>query len=270
MKTPIRIALLSTVLLCLLTVALPASGAAKERTGPDSFLPWRAYTVDDLVAQVENDDVVRQRLAKHFHLSQAELVSYLRDNVKVVTFSESGWKPVYGADRTGRVYRARDYFHRGGKVFGTADGKPVLKYACGNPLVTTLPPAPRKKPVPVARPRVEMRQPLTQAPQPYSEVVETPIAPTVEVPTPIPVQSPEEYVLVAAAPVAAVIEVPPAALVTSPPGGVPLWPLAAGFIPFLDHHHGQPPPPVVPEPTSLLLLATGLVLVGGVLLRRRR
>jgi len=265
MKTPIRIALLSTALLCLLMVALPASGAAKERTGPDSFLPWRAYTVDDLVAQVEKDDVVRQRLAKHFHVSQAELVSYLRDNVKVVTFSESGWKPVYGVDRTGRIYRARDYFHRGGKVFGTADGQPVLKYACGNPLVTALPPAPRKKPVPVARPRVEMRQP-----QLYSEVVETPVAPTVEVPAPIPVQSPEEYVLVAAAPVAPLIEVPPAALVTSPPGGVPLWPLAAGFIPFLDHHHGQPPPPVIPEPTSLLLFATGLVLVGGVLLRRRR
>jgi hypothetical protein len=263
MKRSIRSALLATVLLCLPAVALPVSGAAKERTGPDSFLPYRAYTVDDLVAQVRNDDIVRQRLAKHFHVSQAELVAYLRDNIKVVTFSSSGWKPVYGVDRTGRIYRARDYFYRGGKVFGLSDGTPLLKYACGNPLVTTLPP--RKKPVPVARPRVELRPP-----QPYSEVVETPVAPTVEVPAPIPVQSPEENILVAALPVAPIIEVAPT-VVGSRAAALPLWPLAGGIIPFL-HHHEQPhpTPPVIPEPTSLLLFATGLVVVGGMLIRRRR
>jgi hypothetical protein len=264
MKTPIRVALLSTVMLWLIMAALPAS-AATEPTGPDSFLPWRAYTVNDLVTQVENNDVVRQRLAKHFHVSQAELVSYLRDNVKVVAFSESGWRPVYGVDRTGRIYRARDYFHRGGKVFGTADGKPLLKYACGNPLVTTLP---RKKPVPVARPRVEMRPPVAPPPIQYSEVVPTPLAPIPEAPAPI--QSPEEYALAVAPPVAPPIEVPPA-IVESSRGGFPLWPLAGGFIPFLIHHdEPTPPPPIIPEPSGLLLFASGLALVGGILLRRRR
>jgi len=236
-------------------VAIPAGAAGRERTGPDSFLPYRSYSVDDLVAQVQNDSVVRQRLAKHFHVSQAELVTYLRDNVRVVTFSDSGWKPVYGVTRTGRIYRVRDYFHEGGKVFGLADGTPVLKYACGNPLITKLPPA--KKPVPKPQPRAEI-PPVIAAPPQYTEVVEVPAAPVVEAPAP-EVSAPEENILIAQAPVAPRYEVLP----TIP---------SSSFLPllfplFLADDGG---PPVVPEPSSLVLLAGGLAAVAGVLRRRRR
>jgi hypothetical protein len=238
-------------------LAMPTFAAGKERTGPDSFLPYRAYTVEDLVSQVQNDSIVRQRLAKHFHVSQAELVTYLRDNIKVVTFSDSGWKPVYGVTRIGRIYKARDYFHEGGKVFGLADGTPMLKYACGNPLVTQLPPVEKKVVmVPKPAPKVEV-PPVTAAPPQYSEVVETPVAPIPE--APVEVQSPEERVLIAQAPAAPRFEVLPTTVSRS----LPVWPLLPLFF-------GGGGPPVIPEPSSVVLLAGGLAALAGILRRRRR
>jgi len=246
----------------LLFTALPAARADRERTGPDSFLPYRVYTVNDLAAQVESDAVVRQRLAKHFHVPEAELVSYLRSNLKVVEFSSSGWRPVYGVTRTGRIYRGRDYFHQGGKVFGLADGTPVIKYACGNPLITKLPPlAPRK----VAR-APQVPEMSVHAPEEYALVVGLPLAPQFEIPGPVPFEAPHEYPTAAEIPLAGAFAVAPTPVSPSP-GPPPLWPL--GFVPFLHHHHGPPPPPI-PEPSSLLLLGSGLAVIGGLIWRRRR
>lgn len=253
MRVPAR--LLAVVLLGLL--ALPAL-AAKERTGPDSFVPYRAYTVDELVAQVESDVVVCQRLAKHFHVSQADLVKYLRDNIQVITFSESGWRPVYGVTRTGRIYKSRDYFRKGGKVFGLSDGTPLMKYACANPIVTELP---------TVAPVVTWEAPSTHAPEEYTQVVSLPVAPTFEMPSATAVHCPEEYTLLVELPRAAALEVPLAQAVEAGKRGFPAWPLAAG-IPLLEHHHGIIVPRVIPEPTSILLLAGGLAVLGG--LRRRR
>src|SRR3990172_4951123 len=93
---------------CLMLIGLPALAAEqRQRTGPDSFLPWRAYSVDAVVQQVQNDPLVRKRLAKHFHMSETDLVNYLRTQLRVVTYPDSGWKPVYGVTRTGRIYRSR-------------------------------------------------------------------------------------------------------------------------------------------------------------------
>ena len=250
----------------LLLTALPAARAAQERTGPDSFLRHRVYTVNALVAEVESDATARQRLAKHFHMSQAELVSYLRSNLKVVTFSESGWRPVYGVTSTGRIYRARDYFHRGGKVFGLADGTPVLKYACGNPLIPKLPAAAPEK---VSRAPERLEIP-THAPEEYALVVGLPVAPTFEIPGAAPFEVPKEYPMVAAIPAAEAFTVPVATAVTRA-APVPLWPLGFGFIPFLEHHHNRPPvPPPIPEPASMLLLGSGAALLAALRLRRRR
>jgi hypothetical protein len=217
--------------------------------------------VDDLVAQVEADSVARQRLAKHFHVSQAELVSYLRSNVKVISFSSSGWKPIYGVTDTGRIYRSRDYFHQGGKVFGVADGTPVMKYACGNPLITELPPVARRK---IAR-APEVPEMPVHAPEEYALVVGLPLVPRVEIPGPVPFEVPQEYSTVAEIPVAGTFAVAPT--LVSARAAPPLWPLA--FIPFLHHHHG-PPPPCIPEPGTLLLLGSGLAVIGGLMWRRRR
>ena len=239
--------------------ALPVFGAGRERTGPDSFLPYRAYTVDALVAQVENDAVVRQRLAKHFHVPQAELVAYLRDNIEVVNFSSSGWRPIYGVTSTGRIYRSRDYFREGGKVFGTADGTPVLKYACGNPVTAELPAAGPQR-VEMPPPQVEMAPP--HSPEEYAVTMGLPMAPTFEIPSAVPVEVPQEQILVAEVPFTSTFEVPPAQLVGG--RGVFMWPLLA--VPLLH----TPTPPPIPEPGSIVLLGSGLAALGASLLRRRK
>jgi len=241
--TKIQLILLAGIIL----LALSAAALAAERTGPDSFLPYRAYTVQALTDQVEQNAVVRARLAKHFHVSQDELVDYLKNNIKVITFTSSGWQPVYGVTRTGRIYKSRDYFHKGGKAFGTAKGTAVLKYACGNPLITELPPVPRKKQV----------EALPMPAPPAPEVV--------EMPTP-PVQAPEEIALLPDAPVAPLVAVPPA-VVLAGHKAFPFWLLG---VPFLSGGGDDDNPPVVPEPTTLLLLGGGLAILGGRLIRRRR
>jgi hypothetical protein len=244
--------------LFVMSVALASAPAVaeRERTGPDSFLRWRAYTVEDLVSQVHSDAVLRQRLARHFRVSQADVVSYLRANIRVITFDRSGWRTVYGVTRDGRIYKARDYFHKGGKVFGLVNGMPVLKYACGNPLITKLPAVGK----PLALVPRQALPPQPQVPQEFALVVPTPTAPVVETPAVVPFETPVETTT--ALPAAARFEVPLAQAVAPGRAAVPLWPLGLGFLPFLDHDHEQPSP-VIPEPGSILLLAGGLAVLAG-------
>lgn len=245
-----RCSLLAGYLVLLIMATAPAWAAkkpAQHRTGPDSFLPWRAYTVQFLIDQVQSDRVVSARLAKHFHVSEAELVSYFRANLREVTIQQSGWRPVYGVTRTGLIYRSRDYFHKGAKAFGLANGTPILKLSCGNPLVTQLPPVPRRK--------IIGAPPIRRVVVPIESQVE--IVPEL---TPV-VESPEEMALLPDLPLAEILAVPPA---------VPSD--KRRFIPFFwwpsDHDHDRPP---IPEPTTLVLLGGGLAaLVMKITLRRRR
>jgi len=204
------------------------------------------------VSQVQDDAVLRQRLAKHFHVSQAELVSYLRKHLQVVEFSRSGWATVYGVTETGRIYRSRDYFHRGGKAFGI-NGTPVLKYACGNPLVAELPEQPKV----AAAPGIEVHRP-----QEFPVVAGLPLAPVIEVPTASPFAVPEEQIM-AAAPAVAPVTVPTAVLSKA----LPLLPIV-GLIGLSSEGESIPQ---VPEPDEWVLLAAGLAVVGcvGIWSRRR-
>jgi hypothetical protein len=230
---------------------LPAVAASREGCGPDSFLQYRARSVDDFLADFDRDPVLRQRLAKHFHVSEAELSSYLHKNLRVVTIQESGWVTVYGVNRNGRIYKARDYLHQGTKAFGLPDGTPIMKLACANPLITELPPVKqvvRVKPIP-----------------PVAEIVEKP---PVTIPVESrPVQAPQEFALLTEAPRAPVVV--PALAQPIPPSQVTPWWLPVFVLPHFGGEDEHIITPVIPEPSSLLCLALGTVAIGGWASRRR-
>jgi hypothetical protein len=240
----------SVLLLLVVGAVLPArpvQAAARERTGPDSFLKWRAGSVDEFVAEYEQDPVLRKRLAKHFHVPEAYLTSYLRTNLRVVTIRESGWVTVYGVNRVGRIYKSRDYLRRGARVLGLPDGTPLLKLPCGNPLTTELPPvkvAVKPEPLPVVSEEVE--KPLVVA---APEVLP-------------PLQEPEEFVLLAETPRAPLLA--PALAQPLTTHHYPWWaPVAA--LSVTHEGHGTP---LVPEPSSLLCLVAGTALLGAWARRR--
>jgi len=211
-----------------LPAAALAAAAPKQPTGPDSFLPWRAHSVEQVISQLENNDVARKRLAKHFRLSEAGLIKYFRDNLRIVTIKQTGWGTVYGVNHIGRIYKARDYFKKGALAFGLPDGTPVLKYACGNPIVDSLP-------------AVEKQAALPELPQ--IEVFPATLVP--------PMQAPEEYALQPELPLISLMKAPP-----------PIPFESSRFIPFFpfwgsggDHHHN------VPEPATLALFGSGLLAI---------
>jgi hypothetical protein len=57
---------------------------------------------------------------------------------------------VWCASKTGRLYVVHQHFQAGTRVFALRNGTPVMKWACGNPLVTMLPMPPVTK-TPIAR-----------------------------------------------------------------------------------------------------------------------
>lgn len=225
--------------------AAPGRTAQARSTGPDSFLPYRAESVEDLVAQVESNEVVRKRFAKHFHMSEAELVQYFRTQLRVVEITQSGTRPVYGVTRIGRIYRTRGQFRKGAKAFGLPDGTPILKFSCANPLVASLPPVKRKEVVEVPPVPVEL-------PREVHEIV---------IPPP-PLHEPEEVALLVDLPQAPYFQVP---IEVERERRLPFWLLAA-LIPRGGDGNGH----VIPEPSSLILFGTGLAALGSRFLRRRR
>lgn len=241
-----------TVLLAaglLAVAALPTYGAARRRTGPDSFLRWQAYTKQEFMSQVEGDAVLRQRLVKHFHVHEAELLDYLRANLRDVKLREAGWRVVYGVTRTGRIYKTRAFLAKGATALGLVDGTPVFRLPCGNPLITLLPVLHR----PVER---ELYAPPGQQP------TTAPISVAIEE---VPVQAPEEYALLRDIPVAPNFVAP---VTTEGRRFIPFWWPRGGD--GDDHPPPPPPPPPIPEPGTLLLLGAGLAVLGGRFARRAR
>jgi len=239
-----------------------AAAAPRRPTGPDSFLRYRVQTVEELVAQVQADPVIRARLAKHFHVSQAELIRVLREELIVHTVPVSGYYTVYGVtEKAGKIYPTRQYFRKGQKIFSLRDGSPLLKYECGNPVTKTLPERPPK---PVAPPP----PPPLPPPSPPSAVGPGPVG---EVPVAGALDSklPEPGVT----PMASLPPSPPEERV-APRERREVLPILVGAaaIPILlgGWDHDSCPPPVIPEPATIALIAFGLVAVVVLVWRERR
>lgn len=243
---------IGALVLLLAPMAAPAA-AAGAPTPPDSFLWTRVSSPEQFIRQVEENPTIRARFAKHFHVSQAELVSYLRDNLVVVTIQASGRYPVYGVTRTGRIYKSSSYFKQGYRAYGLRNGTVLFKWACGNPMVTQLP----KEQV-AALTQVEPEKPAPLAPP----VEEATVMPAPDTPQMVVAMAHEwGYPAVAQTPGGPVYQ---ASALAQSSRRFPAWLLGAPLL--IPHDHDEP----VPEPGSLLLLGAGLSALLGASLRRRR
>ncbi len=249
----------------------------------DAFSPAKMESKAKLLRCLREDARFRKNLARHFGVSEGQLIDYVDDNVKLFYLKEDLKTDVYAVTRAGRRYRVSQRIPKGVLVFGLPDGYVMMKSNCGNPVVATLPPVP--SPAPVAAVTPLPPAPAAVAPPPEAVAgtrEELPGIPPATSPLPV---GPERQELVALAPVVgggAPVVVP----VESTPGvvqgvrqerrrggGFPWWLGGLGFLAFIDDDddNGGPPvvpPPVVPEPSTAALFVTGGAAL--VLLSRKR
>ena len=138
--------------------AVPASAAhlavSRLSVPAESFLNYHAASVSELSSEVAMDTSVRARLAKHFHVSQAQMMTYVHHNLVLRHLQQAGTYRVACVRRDGSEYWIESRLPAGTPVFASrATGKPILKLACGNPMVSSLPPTrfPNK---PIAPPKL--------------------------------------------------------------------------------------------------------------------
>lgn len=147
-----------TVLLPLLALAA-ASASAAPLARPhlsvpaESFLNYHAANVRELSSEVSVDPSVRARLANHFHVTQTQMVTYIHHNLVLHHLQKAGTYQVACVRRDGSEYWIHSRLPAGTPVFASrATGQPILKLACGNPMVSALPPTVfPNKPVPAAK-----------------------------------------------------------------------------------------------------------------------
>ncbi|MDR3709686.1 MAG: hypothetical protein P4L33_15420 [Capsulimonadaceae bacterium] len=168
-----------------------AATVATQAIPPQSFLNTRVQTVNEMIAQISSNSTVRQRYCKLFKVSSTQLIPYLRKNVVESYVPATKSYKVWCASKDGRLFSINQKFVAGTRVFALRNGTPVMKWACGNPLVSALP-APPAKPQTIAKaPTVPFEKvaPLTETiasevtpPAPVENLVSVPS----EVPTVVP------------------------------------------------------------------------------------
>lgn len=108
---------------------------------PDSFIDQHVGSMSQMDQQVTLDPIVRRRLARHFHTSGPAVVRYIQKNLVLKKTTTASRYQVYCISRTGREYTINSHLPAGTPVFVMrSTGKPILKLACGNPMVANLPP----------------------------------------------------------------------------------------------------------------------------------
>jgi len=160
--------------------AHPAAADPFLPVPPASFLNYHVASADQLAQEVALDAVVRARLARHFHQTEPEVSRYIHDNLILTHLSKPGQYRVACVTPSGREYFLTQRLAAGTGVFSLrGTGKPILKQACGNPLVAVLPAIVPKKVAPpqlAAMPKVLPAKPAVTAVMP-SDVVFTNVPP---------------------------------------------------------------------------------------------
>jgi len=130
----------------------------------DSFIIQHVDNLSDLTQQVTMDPVVRRRLAWHFHTSGPAIVHYIQDNLVLKKTTEAHRYRVWCLARDGREYTINARLPAGTPVFVfKKTGEPVLKLACGNPMMASLPPVTKTSPSLEESPRLAA---VPEAPRP--------------------------------------------------------------------------------------------------------
>lgn len=160
--------------------------------GPDAFLSFQFDSTDELVAELKANPTLRKRYAKHFRVSEDEVVDFIKRSLVPYRLKDPQTVTVYGVTKTGRIYGVRTRLKKGTRVWATRSGRPILKWACANPLTNVMPGTrlasrPRLSPEKPS-PRVASLPPIYEAVAPSVEeyVAGTEVAPEEELLVGIP------------------------------------------------------------------------------------
>ncbi len=119
----------------------PAAAAPHAAVPPDSFINYHAATVRELSQEVTLDPAVRARLARHFHVTPEQMKTYVDQNLVLTRLKTAGTYRVACVRADGSEYWMQERLPAGTPIFASrATGQPILKLACGNPMVSALPP----------------------------------------------------------------------------------------------------------------------------------
>ena len=121
-------------------LATPHPATPHLAVPPESFLNYHAASVSELSQEVSVDPQVRARLARHFHVTPTQMQTYIHRNLVLRRLPQAGTYRVACVRRDGSEYYVNSHLPAGTPVFvSRATGQPILKLACGNPMVSTLP-----------------------------------------------------------------------------------------------------------------------------------
>ena len=281
MKSPHRyVFFFSFAAISSLSATVALAGPSSTAVPLDSFINQHVSTLPQLTQQVTMDPVVRRRLALHFHTSGPAMVRYIQENLVLRKTTVAKRYTVWCISRNGHEYMVSQHIPVGTPIFvSKRTGQPVLKLACGNPMVASLPPVIKTSPSQQEAPRLATVPP---APRPPAQPALAQGAPVIVATT--------TGVEITPVPVVRVAESLPF-LRTIGHGGSPLGflagiPILAGIFSNGSHNNsdtppgitGTPVPPVppgntggpapVPEPSTTISFAIGVALL--VLSGRRR
>lgn len=262
--------------LCLLSVssvclASVAQAAPSLTVPPASFLDYHIASVQQLSQEVSRDGVVRERLAHHFHLTEAATADFVRQDLGLTRLTTARRVRMYCVTPEGREYAVSTVLPANTPVFTLhATGEPILKLVCGNPLVAALPQTLQSR-LPTGKPHLVA--------QPTADSVMAAQKPGLTVFTQATV--PPDTMLVAEnAPLAppAVSEVGGFSQLLTPRAGVGSVLPIIGVVPLYTLLQGgkssarvpnHVSPPAAPEPDGRLVAAVCLLLPGVLIARRK-
>ncbi len=242
---------------------------------PASFLNYHVSTVHELSQEVTIDPAVRARLANHFHISEAQMTQYVRRNLVLTHLQKTGRYKVACVGQNGREYWIESRLPAGTAIFASrATGHPILKLACGNPMVSSLPPS-----IKTAESRESMTPPqfaFLPPPTPAGSVPMPGLLTAADV-------TPTDLVVASTDVTPAVVEVSPSletlipgALLSGGSSAFNALPAVLGAVALgvaSTGHGGSSPsvtPPAIPEASTSISLGTMLLLGSGAWLAARR